>query len=268
MEDNPLQIYTDGSKTEKGVGSGIVIYRYGQHIRNLQFKLNKKCTKNQAEQLAILKALESIDNTETADKKATIHTDIQTTLDMLQNSNIHTNIIDDIRRKWYRMKKAGWQIAIHWVKAHASTMGNERADKLAKGAATNGTITETYKRIPKSEVLRQMEEGGARKWQTSWTQTNKGSMTKEYFPDIKVRLKMKLRHTGNLTTILTGHGNIKAYLNRFHISGEPKCPCGKGDQTTDQTIYDCDRLKKERGSLMAAVTKTSIWPTSKRKLIK
>jgi len=68
-EDNPLQIYTDGSKTKKGVGSGIAIYEYGQNIRTLQFKLNKECTNNQAEQLAILKALEALNNTQTVDKK-------------------------------------------------------------------------------------------------------------------------------------------------------------------------------------------------------
>jgi hypothetical protein len=96
-EDSPLQIYTDGSKTEKGVGSVIAIYRSGQNIRTLQFKLNKKCTNNQAEQLAILKALEYIDNTQMADKKVTIYTDSQTTLAMLQNTKIHTNIIEDIR---------------------------------------------------------------------------------------------------------------------------------------------------------------------------
>jgi hypothetical protein len=79
---------------------------------------------------------------------------------------------------------------------------------------------------------------------------------------------MKLHHTENLTTMLTAHGNIKAYLNRFHISGETKCPCGKGNQTTDHIIYDCDRLKKERARLMVAVTKTSVWPTSKRNLIR
>jgi ribonuclease HI len=267
-EDSPLQIYTDGSKTEKGVGSGIAIYRSGQNIRTLQFKLNKKCTNNQAEQLAILKALESIDNTQMVDKKATIYTDSQTTLAMLQNSKIHTNIIEDIRRQWYEMKKAGWQIALRWVKAHAGTRGNELADTLAKKATTNGTITESYTRIPKSAVLRQLEEGSARKWQRSWTQTTKGSTTKEYFPDIDGRLKMKLKLTGNLTTILTGHGNIKAYLHRFYISGEQTCPCGKGDQTTDHIIYDCDRLKEERDRLRAAVNKTDDWPTSKRNLIK
>ena len=60
---------------------------------------------NQAEQLAILKALKYIDNTQIADKRATIYTDSQTTLDMLKNSQIHTNVIEEIRQQWYAMKK-------------------------------------------------------------------------------------------------------------------------------------------------------------------
>jgi hypothetical protein len=71
------------------------------------------------------------------------------------------------------------------------------------------------------------------------------------------RIKMKLNHTGNLTTILTGHWKIKAYLNRFQISDDSMCPCGKGKQTTDHIIYDCDRLTKERDKLKAAITKTN-----------
>jgi hypothetical protein len=93
-------------------------------------------------------------------------------------------------------------------------------------------------------------------------------MTKEYFPETEGRLRMKLHHTGNLTTILTGHGNITAYPNRLHISSEPTCPCGKRDQKTDHIIYDCARLKKERDRLRAEVTKTNVWPASKRRLIK
>ena len=122
---------------------------------------------------------------------------------MLQNSKIHTNIIEDIRRQWYEMKKAGWQFALRWVKAHTGTRSNELADTLAKKATTNGTIAESYTRIPKSAVLGQLEEGSAGKWQRSWTQTTKGSRTKEYFPDIEGRIKMKLKLTGNLTTCHT-----------------------------------------------------------------
>jgi hypothetical protein len=166
------------------------------------------------------------------------------------------------------MKKAGWQIALRWVKAHTGTRGNELADTLAKRATTNETITESYTRIPKSTVLRQLEEGSARKRQRSWTQTTKGSTTKESYPDIEEQLKMKLKLTGNLTTVLTGHGNIKAYLHRFNISGEQTCPCGKGDQTTEHIIYDCDILKEKRDRLRAAANNTNDWPTSKRNLIK
>ena len=57
-----------------------------------------------------------------------------------------------------RDEKAGWQITLQWVKAHAGTRGNELADAIAKKAATNGTIPESYTRIPKSVMLRKLEE--------------------------------------------------------------------------------------------------------------
>jgi hypothetical protein len=131
-----------------------------------------------------------------ADKEATIYADSQTTLAMLQNSKIHTNIIENIRRQWYEMKKAEWQIALRWVKAHTGTRGNELAYTLAKKATTNKTIAESYTKIPKSTVLRELDEGSARKWQRSWIQTTKGSRIKEYFPHIEGRLKMKLKLRG------------------------------------------------------------------------
>jgi len=52
-----IQIFTDGSKSEQGVGAGIAIFRFGNLFKRLQYRLNKRCTNNQAEQLAILRAL-------------------------------------------------------------------------------------------------------------------------------------------------------------------------------------------------------------------
>ena len=45
--------------------------------------------------MAILKALEYIEDKQTSDKTATIYTDNQTTLEKIQNSNIHTYIIEE-----------------------------------------------------------------------------------------------------------------------------------------------------------------------------
>ena len=55
-----IEIYTDGSKNEKGVGSGIAIFIDGNLTFQLRYKLADKCSNNQAEQLAIVKALERV----------------------------------------------------------------------------------------------------------------------------------------------------------------------------------------------------------------
>jgi ribonuclease HI len=64
-----IHIYTDGSKTDKDVGSGIAIFESGQYIKSIQRRLNKKCTNNQAEKLAILTALQYMETKQRADKK-------------------------------------------------------------------------------------------------------------------------------------------------------------------------------------------------------
>jgi hypothetical protein len=62
-EDNSTtQIFTNGSKSEQGVGAGIAVYRSGTHTKSLKYRLNKKCTNNKAERLAILKSLEYTEN--------------------------------------------------------------------------------------------------------------------------------------------------------------------------------------------------------------
>ena len=67
-----IHIYTDGRKTGKGVGSGIAIFESVQYIKSIQRRLNKKCTNNQAEQLAILTALQYIETTQRTDKNHNI----------------------------------------------------------------------------------------------------------------------------------------------------------------------------------------------------
>jgi len=79
-----IHVYTDGSKSEHRVGSGIAIFKDSKLIGTKIYKLNGCCSNNQAEQLAILKALENIQFLETNDKTVLISTDSRITLELLK----------------------------------------------------------------------------------------------------------------------------------------------------------------------------------------
>jgi hypothetical protein len=117
-------------------------------------------------------------------------------------------------------------------------------------------------------VTRELEEESVRKWQRNWTQTAKGSTTKEYFRNVEERLKMKLNLTQNFTAMVTRHGKTKAYLHRFKIIEDPTCTCGKAVQTTDHLIFECKTLTKERKKLKTTALQKDDWPINKKELIR
>jgi len=78
----------------------------------------------------------------------------------------------------------------------------------------------------------------------------------------------KIHLTQNITTMITGHGNIKSYLYRFKIIEALNCPCGNDNQTSEHILLECEILKEERECLIAAVAKTDNWPINKEMLIK
>ena len=78
---------------------------------------------------------------------------------------------------------------------------------------------------------------------------------------------MNLHLNPNVTTIMRGSGNIRSHLHRLKIIDSPECPCKQNIQTIDHLIFQCEKLKYERGMLKNSVLKTGNWPISKSELI-
>ena len=77
----------------------------------MMYRMNTRCTNNQAEAFAILKALEyvhtKLDNE--VDKVTTVHTDSMMTLESLNNMYKHTFLTEEIRRKVQEIGAEGGQ---------------------------------------------------------------------------------------------------------------------------------------------------------------
>ena len=152
-----IEVYTDGSKTTSGVGSGIAIFINKHLTFQLKYKLAERCSNNQAEQLAIANALEKIQNLnhlQGNQRSVAIHTDSRITLDATANPRNHQSLVEQIRDEIRRLENDNWTIHFTWVKAHNGNYGKELADQLAKEAAGSNEVETAYNKIPKSAVVR------------------------------------------------------------------------------------------------------------------
>ena len=99
-------------------------------------KLQNSCSNNQAEQVAILIALEQILKLDDQTGRiVAMYTDRKVTIDAIKNHSIHSKLVDEIRVKVRHLSALNWVIHFGWVKVHFGIEGNEAEDKLAKEAA-------------------------------------------------------------------------------------------------------------------------------------
>ncbi|GBM15811.1 hypothetical protein AVEN_262960-1 [Araneus ventricosus] len=140
-----LRIYTDGLKTEKGMGTAFCVLTDVNITHRWSVRLSLRNTIFQAEILALLKALEHVVPLTT--QQMTILVD-QASIKSAVNPNSHISIAPKI----FKLLHSHTHIRVPCIKVHAGYIGKEEADKLAKEAAESENFPEPPLEFPQSFI--------------------------------------------------------------------------------------------------------------------
>lgn len=239
MHHNQQLIFTDGSKTENGVGFAV-------HYReNFSRKLSTETGIFTAELAAILKAVTIISKTEGNHKEYTIFTDSRSTIMALQSFNNYNPIVCSILHVVLRcMLRLGKSIHFCWVPSHVGVTGNEEADILARRAADSGTYapTNTYFKDYFPILRRKLIE----QWQCEWTATENNKLRK-FKDNVKARkINIKPRSADVVVTRLRIGHTLLTHSYLMERSPPPLCEDCIVTLTVEHILAECPSYIESR----------------------
>jgi ribonuclease HI len=253
-------IFTDGSKDEEGVGAAYVGFINGREIAHKRFRLASYCSAYQAELLAIQRAVNWLVGAGHMGCSVIIATDSRSALEGLEDLQSRDSLIVDIRRGISILSDNGVRTEFGWVRGHSGTLGNERADCLAREAAKmkSGIV---YDKFPLSFAGDLVRKSVREKHQKEYTEAPQGAHTKELFPTLELIRRFEKRNgwSFQLTQALTGHGAFKKYLHKYKILESGCCQCdGEAIQSVNHLLFECGLLNEERNNWQSVCRKEGI----------
>ena len=126
--ENSRQIYTDGSKSEKGVGAAAVA---GNKV--IKSTLPPVASILTAELHAINLALTIIEESDSS--QYVIFTDSLSAVNGLGRYSMSNHLMERLLNRMHSLSESGKAMRISWIPSHVGIKGNERADEMAKRAA-------------------------------------------------------------------------------------------------------------------------------------
>ena len=212
-------------------------------------RLNNECTVFQAELFGINMALDWIQNQRTRSPSYAIHVDSKAALMAIKDSQTTHPLAVSVRMKFADLIN-DTSITFHWVKGHAGLRGNERADYLAKIAASYKTNI-AYNALPRFRGKQMLEEYYVKIWNATYTNSENASHTKSFIPTIYHRLSLSIWPNHIITQFLTNHGRFRSYLYKMNIISSPNCDCPENSiQTASHLLSECSLFQRERPAVL------------------
>ncbi|XP_049315628.1 uncharacterized protein LOC125779110 isoform X2 [Bactrocera dorsalis] len=249
-EEGTTSVYTDGSKMDCGVGTGVFSADLGI---SLSIRLPNSASIFQAEVLGIEKACEVLLENHGNIHKATIFTDSQAALLPLSSPMTNSSIVHNCKRALSSIKDK-LQLNLIWVPGYRNIFGNEKADELAKaGAFLNESEAEL---IPsplgtiKGEINRQFQQIANNRWKN----ITKCVITKQLWPTYDRKrtndlLNRSRKSIYRITATTTGHWPFGENASKMGMPYNDICR-GCGVVGNKETIFhflcECPALAQIR----------------------
>ena len=237
-----ISIFTDGSKTDDGVGYAVITLQ-SPIIKRLPYNFSIFST----ELLAVLSAIIYIFNSPSGNK-FTIYTDCQSILSVLRSTFSDHPIVSQIHDWLVLVTNRHKTVQFCWVPAHVGVHGNELADVAAKAATRLAHVSPVN--IPLSDVKSQIGKFSREQWQRHWSSLASNLKLKSIRPSVSPWSHFRGDRRSNtiLTRLRIGHTHLThRYLMTSGAERQaPLCFTCQVILTVQHILVDCPRFSIER----------------------
>ena len=239
---NHFAIYTDGSKSQIGVGYAAI-----STSKNLQFSLPDRASVFTAELSAIWSAIDIIK--EQPSQKFVIYSDSRSSIEALQNYCPKNPLVQQIKYEFHKLYEDNKYVELCWIPAHIGIKGNEDADKAAKEAIN---MSRSNINIPVSDFITTLKRTIFNKWQTLWNEEHDDNKLKQIKPTIGIwssSFQKERRIEVMLSRLRIGHTLFThGYLMKNPHDPIPECPQCRTTLTVKHIFNECPIFERQRRS--------------------
>ena len=227
---NYNQIFTDGSKSEDGVGAAC-FSASGERQRGLNFCSSIFSAEASALEMAVDSAKAS------TERKHLILSDSLSLLRAIKSKNLKDMRILRIYERLVKVENRGKTVVFAWIPGHSDIQGNEQADYLAKESAKLRISREM--KMPPSDFKPVFKREMAARFNNNWGGISRNKLL-EIMPNICPRKPVSLPRELEIliTRLKIGH---TAYTHKFLLEGEPPPECVGCDEriSVKHILIDC-----------------------------